>query len=325
MIEKLKSKLINLKAEEFDSFALELFQWQAQHISVYQAYLQHLNRDPQSIQSITDIPFLPISFFKTHQIQYGNKHQQLFKSSGTTGMQRSQHFVEDINQYEISIEKGFNQAFGNPKDYTYLALLPNYLEQGDSSLVYMVDYLMKQSKRAENGFYLNNFEALNDQLKQLQSSDKKVMLIGVTYALLDFIAEYPQQYPELTVLETGGMKGRKKEIIKEEVLDQLRKGFDIDHVHSEYGMTELLSQAYGIDNKYSFTPWMKILFRDPQDPFQLNVNSGGINVIDLANIHSCAFIETMDLGRQITTDQFEVLGRFDHADLRGCNLMVSNL
>lgn len=325
MIEKLKSKLINLKAEEFDSFALELFQWQAQHISVYQAYLQHLNRDPQSIQSITDIPFLPISFFKTHQIQYGNKHQQLFKSSGTTCMQRSQHFVEDINQYEISIEKGFNQAFGNPKDYTYLALLPNYLEQGDSSLVYMVDYLMKQSKRAENGFYLNNFEALNDQLKQLQSSDKKVMLIGVTYALLDFIAEYPQQYPELTVLETGGMKGRKKEIIKEEVLDQLRKGFDIDHVHSEYGMTELLSQAYGIDNKYSFTPWMKILFRDPQDPFQLNVNSGGINVIDLANIHSCAFIETMDLGRQITTDQFEVLGRFDHADLRGCNLMVSNL
>ena len=325
MIEKLKSKLINLKAEEFDSFALELFQWQAQHISVYQAYLQHLNRDPQSIQSITDIPFLPISFFKTHQIQYANKHQQLFKSSGTTGMQRSKHFVEDINQYEISIEKGFNQAFGKPSDYTYLALLPNYLEQGDSSLVYMVDYLMNQSKRTENGFYLNNFEALNDQLKQLQSSDKKVMLIGVTYALLDFIAEYPQQYPKLTVLETGGMKGRKKEIIKEEVLDQLRKGFGIDHVHSEYGMTELLSQAYGIDNKYSFTPWMKILFRDPQDPFQLNVNSGGINVIDLANIHSCAFIETMDLGRQITTDQFEVLGRFDHADLRGCNLMVSNL
>lgn len=322
---ELVERLYNIKSEDFDALSLDIFKWQAQHLPIYQTYLRHLNVDIESISSIEEIPFLPISFFKTHQVIGDTSTSKTFKSSGTTGMQRSQHFVTDLNLYHHAIHLGFQQNFGDPKDYCYLALLPNYLEQGDSSLVYMVDYLMQQSNLPNNGFYLDNHEALYQNLIQLKKENKKVILIGVTYALIDFLHQYQLDFPELIVLETGGMKGRKKEMIKEEVLDEIKKGFGIDRVYSEYGMTELLSQSYALNNEYTFSPSMKILLRDPQDPFSITENQGGINVIDLANIYSCSFIETMDLGKRNSNGTFSILGRFDHSDLRGCNLLVANI
>ena len=278
------------------------------------------------LASLEEIPFLPISFFKTHSIVTGNKEsQQIFASSGTTGMDCSQHSVVDIALYKESFTRGFTYFFGAVKDYTILALLPSYLEQKNSSLVYMITDLIKQSGKAESGFYLNNYEELAKKLVKLDQKGEKILLIGVTYALLDLITLRKFQLKNTIIMETGGMKGRRKEMIKHELHTHLSEGFGVSKIYSEYGMTELLSQAYSLGGElFQTPPWMKVLIREVEDPFTLlpRGKSGGINVIDLANINSCSFIATQDLGKVHSNGQFEVLGRFDHSDIRGCNLML---
>lgn len=325
MIESLIAKIKNLKSDDFDDLAIELFQWQARNIPVYKTYIEYLNIDVNGVKRINDIPFLPVSFFKTHQVSQDDNYEKIFKSSGTSKQKRSQHFVKNLDLYHHSILNGFEGVFGKPNNFTYLGLLPNYIEQGDSSLIHMVNYLMSCSNKPDNGYYLNDYKKLNETLERLRLTNEKTILIGVTYALLDFIEKHPLNFPNLIILETGGMKGRKTEMIKTEVLALLKQGFRSNHIYSEYGMTEMLSQAYAKENKYVPSSTMKIVLRDIQDPFLKGLNQGGINVIDLSNIYSCAFIETMDLGKLIADNQFEILGRFDHAEIRGCNLMVSNI
>ena len=294
---------------------------------MYRSFCDLLNVHPSDIQHIQDIPFLPIEFFKTHQIVSNtNPVKEIFTSSGTTGMSVSKHFVTDISLYEQSYLKGFEYFYGDISEYTILALLPSYLERNGSSLIYMVDDLIKKSNKPKSGFYLNNLEELKDTLLQLEESNEKIMLIGVSFALLDLVETYQFQLKNTIVMETGGMKGRRKEIIRTELHHQLKKGFGVAKIHSEYGMTELLSQAYSKgDGIFATPPWMKILIRDTEDPLQLigQGKTGGINVIDLANINSCSFIATQDLGKTYTNNTFEVLGRFDASDIRGCNLLIS--
>jgi hypothetical protein len=272
------------------------------------------------------IPFLPISFFKTHKIIENQAFADvIFSSSGTTGIDNSQHFVQNVKLYEESYLKGFEQYYGDINDYCILALLPNYLERQGSSLIYMVEDLIKKSNHPESGFYLYEHGQLEEKLNRLKANKQKTILIGVTYALLDFVENFPINFPELVVMETGGMKGRRKEMIREELHQTLCEGFGVSEIHSEYGMTELLSQAYSKGNGiFETLPWMKVLIRDTNDPltFLSNGKTGGINVIDLANINSCSFIATQDLGKIHTDNTFEVLGRFDNSDIRGCNLMV---
>ena len=279
------------------------------------------------ISTVAEIPFLPISFFKTHEIlSDGNTPQQIFSSSGTTGMVQSRHFVTDLNVYEQSFNKAFELFYGSIKDKCFLALLPSYLERDGSSLIYMVDALIQQSEHPNSGYFLHNHTDLYNVLKQQQQAGRKTILIGVTYALLDFLEQFTINYPELIVMETGGMKGKRKEMVREELHAILTTGFGVKSIHSEYGMTELLSQAYSFgEGIFNCPPWMRIVLRDTNDPLSLlnNNQTGGINVIDLANFNSCAFIATQDLGRTFSDGSFEVLGRFDNADIRGCNLLVS--
>jgi phenylacetate-coenzyme A ligase PaaK-like adenylate-forming protein len=312
--------------EAFNEHALAIFRHQAENCAVYKDYIFHLGVFTECIKNVDDIPYLPISFFKTHPVVSTQDPPQIvFSSSGTTGMVQSKHFVTDVKLYEDSFNKAFTQFYGNIEETCLLALLPSYQEREGSSLIYMVDALLEQSQHPDSGYFLNNDEALFQKLQQLKAAQQKTILMGVTYALLDFLERYSIDFPELIVMETGGMKGKRKEMVREELHYVLKNGFGVPAIHSEYGMTELLSQAYSKGEGIFRCPaWMKIVLRDTNDPLTLlkNQQTGGINVIDLANINSCSFIATQDLGRVYPDGSFEVLGRFDNADIRGCNLLV---
>jgi polyhydroxyalkanoate synthesis regulator protein len=312
--------------ENFENLALSIFKLQFEQIEVYQEYCKIMGKSPDSVQSLSDIPFLPIDIFKTHDVISKSAIPELiFESSATTGQTTSKHQIIDVSIYEISFLKTFKMFYGAPDEYIFLALLPSYLERNNSSLVYMTDRLIKESKNTQSGFFMNNFEELNNQIQLSKNSEKKIFLIGVTYALLDFSEQYPQDLSNATVMETGGMKGRRKEMVRDEIHTFLKNKLKVEKVHSEYGMTELLSQAYSKgDGIFSCPPWMKVFIRDSYDPTQFSeTGSGGINVIDLANINSCSFIATGDLGRKTNKDSFEVLGRLQDAEVRGCNLMYN--
>ncbi len=315
----------NINARYFEQRALEIFHFQAQNNLVYRDYLRMLKLDATDVKSIAEIPFLPISFFKTHEVITGkHEYEQIFLSSGTTGIERSRHFVKDLSLYESSFINAFQYFFGNPGEYIMVALLPSYLEQQDSSLVYMVDKLIALTQDKRSGFYLGKYDELAEELQEMEGQ-KKVLLMGVSYALLDLVDSYPMQLKNTIIMETGGMKGRRKELIKRELHEKLQKGFGVTKIYSEYGMTELLSQAYSMgEGVYQTPPWMKILIREVEDPFtyEKEEKTGGINIIDLANIHACSFIATQDLGKKTKEGAFEIMGRFDHSDIRGCNLML---
>jgi phenylacetate-coenzyme A ligase PaaK-like adenylate-forming protein len=312
--------------KQFDKIALKVFRYQYENNLVYREFCDFLKTDVQKVKSIQQIPFLPIQFFKSHAIVSStNPVQTTFTSSGTTGMITSKHLVTDVSIYEESYRKGFSQFYGNIEDYIILALLPSYLEREGSSLIHMVDDLIQLSKQVESGFYLHNYEALIAKLIQLDQAGQNVILIGVTYALLDLIEKHSFQLENTIIMETGGMKGKRKEMIREELHQQLCEGFGVNAIHSEYGMTELLSQAYSLgEGIFECPSWMQVLVRDTEDALSYvrEGKTGGINVIDLANINSCSFIATQDLGKKYDNGSFEVLGRFDHSDIRGCNLMV---
>lgn len=312
--------------KQFEKIALKVFRFQYDNNVVYREFCQYLNVEKHDVKSLQQIPFLPIQFFKSHNVLSSEeKIQETFTSSGTTGMTTSRHLVTDITLYEESYRKAFSEFYGNIENYAVLALLPSYLDREGSSLIYMVDDLIKLSNHPESGFYLNNYDELIQKLIELDSSGENIILIGVTYALLDLIEKQNFQLKNTIIMETGGMKGRRKEMIREELHDLLCKGFGVDAIHSEYGMTELLSQAYSLGHGVFECPsWMQILIRDTEDALSYieNGKTGGINVIDLANINSCSFIATQDLGKKKPNNSFEVLGRFDNSDIRGCNLMV---
>lgn len=323
---QLIDSIFNISTEEdFNKAALQVFNYQYKHTSIYHNFCNAIQRT--SPQHYSEIPFLPISFFKSHSIvsnEYERNTPLVFKSSGTTNTNRSQHLIASPELYERSFEATFRQQITPPEKAIILALLPNYLEQGNSSLVYMVNHLIKASNHPLSGFYLNNPTYLVQTLQKAKKESKTIVLFGVSYALLDF-AEKGTDLSGIKIMETGGMKGRRKEMIREELHQILCKGLNVDRIYSEYGMTELLSQAY-TQGKEEFTPpkWMKILIRDVNDPlsFIKNGKTGGVNVIDLANLYSCSFIATDDLGVK-NNEQFQILGRFDQSDIRGCNLLVS--
>lgn len=312
--------------EKFESEALKIFRHQAKNNDVYKRFINLLGIEPHKVMRLSEIPFLPVQFFKSHKIlSTSSKVEQIFTSSGTTGAAQSRHYVTDLQLYTKSFTKGFEYFYGSIKKFTILALLPGYLERQGSSLIYMVDHFIKSSQSINSGFYLNELDALSELLIRLDSEGKKVLLIGVSYALLDLIDRYKFELKNTIVMETGGMKGRRKELIRSELHDILCKGFGLKKIHSEYGMTELLSQAYSLGGGiFETPPWMKILIRDTEDPFNMldTGRTGGVNIVDLANVNSCSFIATQDLGKIVNENQFEILGRFDHSDIRGCNLMV---
>lgn len=319
-------KIFKIQTEdEFRTAAIEIFQFQYKNVPVYRKFCQLLNTNPDSVKRIQDIPFLPIEFFKSQNILAQNHHTEtVFVSSGTTGQITSRHYVASLKLYETSFMKAFNRVYGSVSEYTILALLPSYLERKGSSLIYMVNHLIEETKNIHSGFYLHEMEELAHKIHYLESQNKKTILIGVSYALLDLIENNQFQLKNTIIMETGGMKGRRKEMIKKELHNILKTGFGVQEIHSEYGMTELLSQAYSTgEGKFETPPWMRILTRDTEDATTYIVEkTGGINVIDLANMYSCAFIATQDLGRTYPDGSFEVLGRFDSSDIRGCNLMV---
>lgn len=316
----------DLDDEAFHALALQLFRFQFDNVKIYGDYCHYLGVNPKHIVRLEQIPFLPVTFFTRHKvITDGLEELLVFMSSGTTGTERSRHYVHDTEWYIKSFTNGFTRFYGSPDQYCLLGLLPSYLEQGNSSLVYMVDHLMRQSGHPDSGFFLHDLRNLQSVLKRCQANAQKTMLFGVSYALLDFAEQHPMSFSELVVVETGGMKGRRKEMIREELHSTLCMGFGVGSIHSEYGMTELMSQAYSAgEGKFRTPPWMKILIRDMNDPrgYMENGRSGGINVIDLANVYSCAFIATQDIGKMNNDGSFEVLGRFDNSDIRGCNLMI---
>jgi phenylacetate-coenzyme A ligase PaaK-like adenylate-forming protein len=322
------SDLKHVHENNFDDVALALFKFQFLHNPVYRQYLQYLNVNVEQVNLIRDIPFLPISFFKTHKVVCGPKEDfhDFYSSSGTTGAITSRHFVWSEEFYLQHSQRIFEEKYGSLQNFHVLALLPAYLERKGSSLVTMADHFIKESASPHSGFYLYDRAALLEKLEELRSSSLKVLLLGVTFALLDFAESMGEFSPmdNLIIMETGGMKGRRREMVREEVHKILTAYFKVDKIHSEYGMTELMSQAYSEgDGKYSLPNTMRVFLRDPNDPLELSPRSqGGINVIDLANFHSCAFIETQDLGRLDSEGNLEVLGRFDNSDVRGCNLMV---
>jgi hypothetical protein len=318
-------KVFGVQEENFEQLALEVFRFQAGNNPVYADFLKALRVDVSSVSQILQIPFLPIRFFKTHEIKTTQfEPQMIFESSGTTASINSRYFVKDISLYEESFIRGFDFFYGPLKNYCIIGLLPSYFERKNSSLVYMVDKLIRLSEHPQSGFYLNEYEQLALVLQELEKRNQPIILIGVTFALLDFAERFsfPLQYT--VVLETGGMKGRRQEMIRPEVHALLKKAFSLNAVHSEYGMTELLSQAWSKgEGVFTCPPWMKILVRDEEDPFVIKkAGLGPINIIDLANIWSCSFIATDDVGKLYPDGSFEVLGRVDGSDLRGCSLMV---
>jgi phenylacetate-coenzyme A ligase PaaK-like adenylate-forming protein len=321
----IESRLFTISSErEFNNASLEIFHYQYNTVEIYKQFVDSITDDIHSIKDFNHIPFLPIEFFKTHKVMAkGLKEERVFLSSGTTGTSQSLHFIADLSLYEKSFVKGFQFFYGSPAKYRILALLPSYLEREGSSLVFMAGKLIDLSENTDSGFFLNNYNELADLLTIKGSND--VFLLGVTYALLDLAEKYDLNLEEAVVMETGGMKGRRKEMVRGEMHEFLKNKLGVSKVHSEYGMTELLSQAYSKgDGIFRTPPWMKILIRDTNDPLSLikNGKTGGINIIDLANVHSCSFIATQDLGKKYDDGSFEVLGRFDSSDIRGCNLMM---
>ena len=321
------NKVFDIHSEsDFNSFALKIFEFQYYNCDVYRKFADNLSFSPGSIKEYSQIPFLPVEFFKSHEVLSCQKTEtaKIFTSSTTTSQTPSRHIVNDIRVYEESFLKGFELFYGEPNKYCILALLPGYLERKGSSLVYMFEELIKLSGDKRSGFFLNNYDELVQVIRQVRNESKKTILIGVTYALLDLAEKNIDLGDNFIVMETGGMKGKRREMIKEELHSLLKQKFNIKNIHSEYGMTELLSQAYSKGNGiYECPPWMKILIRDPEDPLSLigENKTGGINIIDLANWQTCSFIATKDLGR-INGSKFEVMGRFDNSDIRGCNLMI---
>ncbi len=320
--------IFHIKTEEdFQLCCLETFRYQYEQVDIYRTFTDYLKIRPDEIHTIEQIPFLPIEIFKNHiLLDRSFTAGHYFQSSGTTQTLRSRHYIADFELYEESIYRSFSQFIGAPEDFIFLGLLPNYSENQHSSLIYMVDFLMKTSGKPENGYFLYNHTELLAVLETLKKQQKKVILFGVSFALIDFLdAVSGFSFPELTVIETGGMKGRKEEITKDELLSLLKNGFGTERIFSEYSMTELLSQAYSLEhNEYKTPAWMKILIREPEDPLRFlpEGRTGAVNIIDLANRHSCSFIATQDLGKS-TGDTFQILGRMDHSDIRGCSLLVT--
>jgi phenylacetate-coenzyme A ligase PaaK-like adenylate-forming protein len=323
----MQNRIFNLQnQQEFTEVALAVFKHQFTHNKVYRSFCDLLYIHPSSVLTVEEIPFLPIQFFKSREVLSSlDEVQEIFTSSGTTGSSISKHLVTDINLYKESYLKGFAHFYGNIEEYTVLALLPNYLEREGSSLVFMVADLIQKSKKSESGFYLDNMQELAKKLIELNKNGQKTLLIGVSFALLDLIEMQQFNLKNTIIMETGGMKGRRKELVREELHAILKDGFGVTEIHSEYGMTELLSQGYSKGNGlFETPPWMKILTRDTEDALTINDSgkNGGINVIDLANYNSCSFIATQDLGKVNENGTFEIIGRFDNSDIRGCNLMV---
>jgi phenylacetate-coenzyme A ligase PaaK-like adenylate-forming protein len=325
MSDQWNHKIFGVKEDGFEGLALEIFRFQSENCIVYRDYLQALKVNPDGINNVEKIPFLPVGFFKSHIIQTTSFDPAIiFESSGTTGSINSRHLVKDLSLYEESFTKGFEITYGPVNEWCILGLLPSYLERKNSSLVYMADKLIQLSEHPQSRFYLDEFEKLFTVLNDLENAKQKTLLIGVTFGLLDFAEKYAMPLPQTVIMETGGMKGRREELIRPAVHAILKQTFSMELIHSEYGMTELLSQAYSKgDGKFNCPPWMKILMRDEEDPFLVKQSgSGTINVIDLANIYSCSFIATDDVGRLDGNGIFEVLGRVDGSDLRGCSLMT---
>lgn len=315
-------KIFDLDPDGFQGLALDIFRYQYERNPIYRSYCAQIGRSPDDIREIEQIPFLPISFFKTHRVVTGEFTPELvFQSSGTTGMTRSTHHVKEASFYETSYTRGFESTYGPVSGKRILGLLPSYLEQGDSSLVYMVQGLIRDSGHPESGFFLNDHERLKDTLQK----GGPTILIGVTYALLDFAGRFSFPLKETIVMETGGMKGRREELTRMEVHERLKQAFSLEKIHSEYGMTELLSQAYSqSEGIFACPPWMRVLLREEEDPLTVKKNPGNgvLNIIDLANLYSCSFIATEDAGRLRQDGTFEVLGRMDNSDIRGCSLLA---
>jgi len=323
----MENRIFNIQnKQEFKALSLAVFKHQFKNNKVYRSFCDLLFVHPSSISTIEEIPFLPIQFFKSRKVLSSlDEIQETFTSSGTTGGSTSKHLVTNINLYKESYLKGFAHFYGNIEEYTVLALLPNYLQRQGSSLVFMVADLIEKSKKVESGFYLDNIQELANKLLELNRNGQKILLIGVSFALLDLIEMQQFNLKNTIIMETGGMKGRRKELVREELHTILQNGFGVTEIHSEYGMTELLSQGYSKGNGvFETPPWMKILTRDTEDALSINASgkNGGINVIDLANYNSCSFIATQDLGKVYENETFEIIGRFDNSDIRGCNLMV---
>lgn len=318
--------LPNVNESNFNAHALAVFQFQYANNLVYQSYINHLGISTSFINKIEDIPFLPISFFKNHSIKTNDwPVQKVFESSGTSGLQTSKHSIKDVVFYHNHAMSLFEDIFGSLKDLHILALLPSYLERDNSSLVSMVKFFIDKTASGYSGFYLQNLQELVEVLNKLKSKGKEVVLFGVTFALLELAEQYDLDMSHVTLIETGGMKGRREEVTREELYTTLKSKLNIQHIYSEYGMTELLSQAYGKNAIFNTPNTMKVMVREVSDPFSISAigKTGGINVIDLANVDTCSFIETQDLGRVNKDGSFEVLGRFDNSELRGCNLLIS--
>jgi len=326
--EQLKNRIFSIKnCNEFDEITLEIFRYQYENNLIYHDFLVSLGKSAYELTDNRNIPFLPIEFFRNHRVISGDLPvEMIFESSGTTGVTPGKHFINDLALYEESFLRSFKLFYGDPAEYLIMALLPSYSERGSSSLVYMADNLIRKSQYSDSGFYKENIEELIETIIKVRVNKTKIILLGVSFALLDLAENYSIDLSGVIVMETGGMKGRRKELTRSELHSILKEKLNITSVHSEYGMTELLSQAYSKGNgKFYCPPWMKILIRDPQDPlsfFDKPGHTGGINVIDLANINSCSFIATGDLGKLHDDGGFEVLGRFDNSDIRGCNLMA---
>ena len=324
-----EKELFDFNISSFAEKALDSFYFQYKENAVYRQYVDLVGISPTSVKTFQDIPFLPIRFFKSHQVVTGQwEPESIFESSGTTGTINSRHYVKRLDLYRRSFLNGFLHFYGDPKDWCILALLPSYLERQNSSLVFMAEELINLSRHPDSGFYLDQFDVLSDTLRRLEDRGQKTILLGVTFALLDFSEIYPAQLNHTLIMETGGMKGRKKEITREEVHAQLQKQFGVDSIHTEYGMTELLSQAYSTGNGMLVSPpWMKVIVREEDDPLSIkdkagaDLSAGLINIIDLANRYSCSFIATDDLGVKHPDGRFEIIGRMDNSDLRGCSLM----
>ena len=310
---------------DFKKHCLKIYNFQYNNNVVYREFCNLIYKNPAKINEVNEIPFLPISFFKTKKILSTNNYEKVFYSSGTSKKIRSKHYISRIELYEKSFLTNFIHNYGKPEEYNIIGLLPNYLENSNSSLIYMVEKLIKFSKSNNSGFYMRDFDKLSEKLIKLEKKKEKTILIGVSYALLDLISYKKFKLKNTIVMETGGMKGQRKEMVKSELHEKLKIGFGVSKIHSEYGMTELLSQAYSKgEGIFESPPWMKVVIRDINDAQNLNFNktSGAINIIDLANINSCSFIATDDMGRYINNSKFEVVGRIDNSDIRGCNLLI---
>lgn len=325
MIPSFVNNLFELSSTSFNEVLEQSFQFQYNNNPVYRSFCEALHVEPTEVSTMEAIPFLPVSFFKTHRIESTEfTPETLFESSGTSQTIQSKHYVKSLAFYEEAFTKGFIRQYGSPENYCFLGLLPSYLERSHSSLVYMVQKLMEKSNHPMNGFYLNNFKQLADRLQLLEKEGQQTILIGVTFGLLDFAEQYQLPLKKTIIMETGGMKGRREEMTREQVHHQLKKSFSVDTIHSEYGMTELLSQAYSkTDGIFHCPPWMKVLVRDEDDPLHISrTGKGAINIIDLANVYSISFIATDDVGEIFEDGSFRVLGRMDNSDIRGCSLLA---